>query len=86
MADAEIFKVELTDCNARLIWYNERDLTGHHLHMEADFEDVTVCWLIKRGTLKLSGPGEGILAEVGDWIFSVNYQAEQHFSPRSRIL
>lgn len=79
-------QLDLNECRTLLIWANERDLEPQHLHMQAGFEDTTVCWLIERGTVTLTGPEGVVSSGAGNWLFPGRVHAEQQFSARARIL
>lgn len=78
--------MDLSECRAQLIWANERDLEEKHLRMNTSFEEVSVCWLILRGQVRLRRAGKEVRAEAGEWLLPAAKPAMQIFSPRARIL
>mgnify|MGYP000495306623 CR=1 FL=1 len=78
--------LDLGECRAQLIWANERDLEPRNLHLYSSFEDVSVCWFIESGSVTVTDPEGEVKAGAGEWVFPGRSRAEQHFSPRARIL
>lgn len=69
-----------------LVWANERRVEPEYLTARTRSEVSTMCWLIVRGSVRISENNQSLEAKSGQWLFLKSTAVKQEFSPRSRIL
>lgn len=74
------------ECQARLIWANERTVEPEHLRPRTGHEPIQVAWFLVSGRLMLHDRKRKQAVAPGQWVFP-SQQAETHeFAPESSLI
>ncbi len=89
-ADKNIFQteenVDARHIHNKLIWANQRTVEDHCLQGKTWSGNVTGCWLILEGGVRLINSKREIHAKEGEWLFISSLHAQQHFQKNTRII
>jgi len=78
--------MDLDNCKSRLVWANQGEVAPRYINSTSSFADMTACWLIQRGRVRVVEKERVLDAKAGQWLFPGTEATAQHFSPRAQII
>lgn len=77
---------DLYNCQATLIWANEREVEAKYRDVRMAAEEHSVCWFLRRGSVEVEDDSGQVEAREGEWLFLRAAEGRQRFSEGSRLI